>query len=290
MPELLTNDSISDKIEQMIAEAKEYIYLISPYLYHIPKTALNHLINANNRGVRVVLIFKKGLVVQGKEIEKLQILNNLNCFCSDRLHGKLYFNENEGVVSSFNLFSGEPLSSIEFGVHFTRASHPGMFAKVLTDSESILHQSLLMRIEDARLVEVPVVRMKPEKKPPKAPVESSLADSKKLTPKEKQNLILELFSTECKECVIKVEDHERLRVQGAGIVVFTNKERVEIIFVRYAAFNPLKDEVKEYIESQHPGLQIWVTYNRMTINVETSHEVISLFSTIKEALTTFQLV
>jgi hypothetical protein len=289
MPELLTNASISYRIEQLISDAKEFVYLVSPYLYYVPQQILNELSAAHARGVRIVLIYKKGLVVQGKQIERFQSLPNIEIFCSERLHAKAYLNEREAIVSSFNLMSGEASGSIDFAVQIFRADHPDIFDRIRAESEGIRDLSLRMRIDQSKLVEVPVERAKPEKKAPK-PLAAVSIESKKLTSREKQNLILELFAKECQDCSVKVEDHERLRVQGSGVVIFTSKERVEVIFVRYAAFNLQKDNVKEYILSEHPGLQVWTSYNRMTFNVDKSHEVVGLFSTVKEALVFFKLV
>jgi hypothetical protein len=293
MPEFLTSKSISDRVEQMIVEAQEFIYLVSPYLYNISKEIFDGLKSAEERGVRVVLVYKKGLGAQGKEIEKLYNLSNLTIFCSERLHARAYFNEKEGIVTSFNLLSGEGTYNIDYGIHLTKSANSDMYGNILSETQLVVNQSRQMRIEQSKLVEVPVVRQKPEPKPVEkretAEVMPGLDPTKKLTTKEKQNLLLELFSKECKDCLIKVEDAERLRIHGAGIVLFTNKERVEIIFVRYASFTPLKDEIKEYILAVHPEIKIWVTYNRITINADRADEVISLFSTVKEAITAYNL-
>lgn len=292
MPEFLKSPvTIHDKIEELILGAAEYVHLISPYLYYIPASINQALKKANGKNIKVTVIYKKGLVSHGKEVEKLN-LANLSVYSHEQLHAKAYFNEKEAIITSFNLSGNEGERSIEYGIYFTREESPEAFDSLLNDSMKLLADCREMKIEDSRLVEKPVIRAVPpvsEIKPIAA--EGLVADpDKKLTPKERQNLLLRIFSTEYKECAIKVEDSERLRVQGSGIVLFTNKQRTEVIFVRYDAYKSQLEEIKEFITSRHPDLPIWFNYNRITLNVEKAPEIISLFATIKAAVTAFNLV
>ena len=288
MAELITDARISGKIEDLISGSGEFVCLICPYLYHLPALMIKDLKKADERGVRVVLIYKKGLVVQGKEIEKLETIKNVEIYCSERLHAKAYFNEQEGIVTSFNLLSGEASGTIEFGVHFSRAADPSVYDQLLSVTEVLKKDSMKMRADAAKLVEIPSPKIIPERRRVTLP-EGIVVESKKLNPREKQTLILDLLTREAGDCLVKVENQERLRIQGPGIVIFTNKDRIEIIFVRYGTFNSCKEQLKEFLQVQHPGLQVWVTYNRITFTIDKSDEVISLFYTMKDGLSAFGL-
>lgn len=289
MPEFLTNATVVERIEETIASSGEFVYLICPYLYEMPLSTLKQLKAAGERGVSTTIIYKKGLAVNGKEIVKLTNIENLSIYSAENIHAKAYFSEREAIVTSFNLLSGEGTYSLEFGVAFSKQEHPDLYAKLFDESQKLVKLARQMRIEDSKLAEIPIVRPKIVRTQQEKIPEGLSIPNKRLTPKEKHALILELFAKECADCQVKVEDNERLRIPGSGIVVFVNKERVEIIFVRYTTFNQIKEEVREYILSGHPGLQVWVNYNRIIVQAEQSEEVAMLFMTVKDAVKAFNL-
>lgn len=283
---------INIRIEDTVSQAKEFVYLISPNLSQIPQPVFTKLWKALSQGVKVFLIYRHSSLVEQAEISKLEQLRNISIYHHEHLHVNANFNEKEAVVTSLNISGEIEESNIEFGIYFRKNYAADMYEKLLSESKRIQRQAVKMVLHNGKLIERSIVEIRP----PIAATDtqqqaaSSPDFSKKLTVKEKQYLILDIFSKECKDCVIKVEDHERIRVQGKGIVIFTNKEKVEVIFVRYDTYNLNKDAVKEYIITRHPDLQLWLTYNRITISVDRREEVISVFSTIKDALTSLNLV
>jgi hypothetical protein len=293
MRRFLANNSITEQIEKLIAESDEFVYLISPYIYDVPKPILDRIREAGSRGVKITIIYSKGLAMNGREIEKLQSVENLSIFSTDQLHAKAYLSNKEAVVSSFNLLSAAP-KSVEFGIYFSKKGDNEMFTDLLKEVDVIKNYSKQMRVDGSRIVEIPIVKEKPQRTLPEKieiPHEAlQNLQARKLSPNEKQKLIQELLKKENGSCVIKIEDKERLRLPGSGIVVFTSKERVELIFVRYATFDSLKEELKEYIQSQNPDVQIGVHYNRITFKADKNDEILKLYPTVKAALVAFELL
>lgn len=278
------------RMEDTISQAKELVYLISPDLRQIPQTVFNKLWDAHRRGVKIFVLYRRCELAGEDEVVKLEQLKGVSIYRHEHVHVNTVFSEKEAVVTSLDLTGPVEESNVEFGIYFRKSYAAEMHEKLLAESKAIRLQGVKMAMHQGTLVELAKIEIPLPVEADKVPPSSMAAAAKKLTPREKQNLILELFSKECQGCVVKVEDHERMRLQGKGIVVFTNKERVELIFVRYEHYNSKKEEVKAYILSQHPGLKVWVTYNRITVNAERSDDIVGLFTTVKNAVTSLSLV
>jgi hypothetical protein len=296
MAEFLKSIDIEDRIEKLISDASEFVYLISPYLYHIPPMILKRIKEADARGVKIVLIYKKGLTMAGKEVDKLNDISSLTIYSHEHLHAKAYFSEREAVITSYNLFSGEGGSiTVDFGMCFPKEEQPDVYEQLVKDSQLLESKSKNMKLTDSKLVDEASLKPKPEKKYREVKVSvktpaSTPVNEKILTVKEKQKFIHDTFAALCPECQVKIEDGERMRVQGKGIVVFTSKERVEVIFVRYGIYQSRMEEVKQFIQSRHPDHGIWFNYNRITMSVDKASEISLLFPIIKEAITSLALV
>jgi hypothetical protein len=297
MAEFLKSIDIEDRVEKIIANSKEFVYLITPYLYHVSPLILKVLAEADGRGVKSTIIYKKGLVMSVKPVEKLNELSGLTILSHEHLHAKAYFSESEAVVTSYNLLSNEGGSvTIDFGVYFSRAEQPDVYDQLLKDSRVVEGNSKNMKLVESKLVDEDTLKPKPEKKyrevkvSVKAPPIVPGVGGKSLTAKEKQALILQIFREECKDCELKIEDGDRMRVQGKSIVIFTPKEKVEIIFVRYATFQSKVEAVKQFFAEKHPGHGIWCSYNKITLSADKPEEVRMLFPSVKDAITSLALV
>ena len=141
MPEFLTTRGITAKIENIIADAKEVLFLISPYLSYIPESIILRLEDALKKGVRLTLVFKSLDKIHPNEIQKLETLSGIDLFYNSNLHAKAFFNEKEAVITSFNLSGYSEKNNIEFGIHFTRIDSQAMFEKLVSESQMILKTS-----------------------------------------------------------------------------------------------------------------------------------------------------
>jgi phosphatidylserine/phosphatidylglycerophosphate/cardiolipin synthase-like enzyme len=291
---LTTQGHIILRIEDTISQAKEYIYFLTSEFSILPSGLFQKLWEASSRGVKVFIIYPESKI-SDNDLLTLQKFKHLSLYCSPSLRYNATFSEKEVIMHSLCVTSSEDALAIHSGVHYKRKYASEMYEQILSETKEIRNNATKMvfhqgRLEEYLKVQEVFIKTEEEKKTAAVPGELPNYGSKKLTAKEKQKLILDTFAVHCPECVVKVEDSERIRVHGKGVVVFTNKEKIEVIFVRYDNFNARKEDFKAHILKKHPELPIWCTYNRITLNVDKADEIINLFTSIRDSLLLFSLV
>jgi hypothetical protein len=300
---LTTQGHIKMRIEDTISHAKEYIYFLTSDFAHLPHGIFQKLWEASSKGVKVFIIYPENKIAD-TDLPVLQKFKHLSLYCNPSLRYNATFSEKEVIIHSLCLTSSSETSDIHSGVHYKQKYASEMYEKILEETKSIRNNGTKMifhqgRLEEYMKVQEVFIKAEEEKKIVAAqssttsaaiPMELPNYGSKKLTPKEKQKVIHDMFAVHCPDCVVKLEDSERIRLQGKGVVVFTNKEKIEIIFVRYDTFNACKEGFKTQILQKHPGLPIWCTYNRITLHVDKADEIINLFSSMRDSLVSFNLV
>jgi hypothetical protein len=291
---LTTQGHIKLRIEDTISQAKEYIYFLTSEFLILPSSLFHKLWEASSRGVKVFIIYPENRI-SDHDLLTLQKFKHLSLYCSAALRYNATFSEKEVIVHSLCLTSPEDESAIHSAVHYKRKYASEMYEEILNETKEIRNKGTKMifhqgRLEENLKVQEVFIKQEEEKKPLPSPGELPNYGSKKLTAKEKQKLILDTFAVHCPDCAVKVEDSERIRIQGKGVVVFTNNEKIEVIFVRYDNFNSRKEDFKAHILKKHPELPIWCTYNRITLNIDKADEIINLFASIRDALLQFSLV
>jgi hypothetical protein len=149
MPEFLTTRGIASKIESIISDSKNSLFIVSAYLNFIPDNFIHKIQKAIERGVKVTIVFRDFDSLHINEINKLEsIKGGLNLFQNTNLHAKAYFNEKEAVVTSFNLSQRSEQKNIEFGVYFTLNDSRIMFESLLNETEFIINKSDVFSLRD----------------------------------------------------------------------------------------------------------------------------------------------
>jgi phosphatidylserine/phosphatidylglycerophosphate/cardiolipin synthase-like enzyme len=110
----LNTKSISSSIDSMINEAKEELFILSPFM-SLSSYYLDRLILASKRGVHITFIYGK------KEPHKdtftrLNKLDNIRIAYREPLHAKCYLNDNTLLVSSMNLHEYSENYNDEMGI------------------------------------------------------------------------------------------------------------------------------------------------------------------------------
>ena len=127
MPKFLTTKAIGASLEQIIRNAKREVYLISPYIQpdHFYLKAL-HL--AANKGISIRIVYgKKDL--KDTVYEALRQVENIEGRFLENLHAKMYFNEDELLITSMNFYDFSEKNNREVGVFCTRQEDPELFAQ-----------------------------------------------------------------------------------------------------------------------------------------------------------------
>ena len=148
--EIFFDDSIRPQISTIINEAKEYIFIVTPY-FSPGETLLRQIIQVAKSGLKVTIIHNS------KELENpdfLKILKRLNNLCSvynhPHLHSKLYFNESEMIITSLNLHKSSMMNSFEVGWLTNRYEE---FGRVKNYVNKIIIKDNLTSITDLSKVE-----------------------------------------------------------------------------------------------------------------------------------------
>ena len=117
--ELLTAHHLPYRVVNIIGEAQEFVVLVTAYL--TSWTHLDHAIKSTlARDVPISLVMrapdgaKRDRAKREEEADALRKLG-VRVHFVERLHAKVYINEKEAIVTSFNLVSGSN-ESIELGV------------------------------------------------------------------------------------------------------------------------------------------------------------------------------
>lgn len=155
MAEFLTTLGTTARIEQIISKAQERIVLISPFV-RWSDILFRRLREADERGIPVVFVYGKE-ELRADQRQLLDQLNHLSLYFCPNLHAKCYFNEQQLLISSLNLYEASERNR-EMGVVFLR--HEAVYREAEAEARSILAASELKSGAPATFVEPPKIQRK----------------------------------------------------------------------------------------------------------------------------------
>jgi len=140
----LTTLEASAKVEKIIREAKNELIVITPFL-KLSNLFLERFRDAENRGVRIKLVYGKR-ELDSEEQSNLEQLNNLELYYCESLHAKCYFNEDQMVITSLNLYDYSIKNNREMGVYIRKNEDKKLFYDAQTEANSIIQSAILEKI------------------------------------------------------------------------------------------------------------------------------------------------
>lgn len=136
MAEFLITRGVSHYIEDVIRDAKDWLFIICPYL-KISDTLFDRLKDADRKNVKTTLVFGgNGLGVY--ERRQLRQLKNLTVYFLKNLHAKYYFNEQNMVITSMNIYEYSEVNNREIGILVSKSSDTKLFVDALREASSIV--------------------------------------------------------------------------------------------------------------------------------------------------------
>ncbi len=141
MAKYLRTSGISAAVEELIREAKERLYIISPYLKLSDN--IKELLNDKEREkAEVRIIFGKKELNQ-TEMSYLQNLKYVRVYFSKNLHAKCYLNEKKMIITSMNLYEFSQQHNKEMGILIDRTNEADklVYEDAWKDIESILNNA-----------------------------------------------------------------------------------------------------------------------------------------------------
>ncbi|MCG7501717.1 hypothetical protein MHM83_07520 [Tenacibaculum sp. Mcav3-52] len=126
MSKFLTGKQLEDKLTDIIWNAKKYIVIVSPFI-KLDDYVKNILVKVKtHHDIKFYLVFGKNENSRSRSISKEDFLfftefKNITILYNKDLHAKHYCNENEGLITSLNLYDYSMINNVEYGVHFTNS-------------------------------------------------------------------------------------------------------------------------------------------------------------------------
>lgn len=124
MSKFLTGKKLEDKLTDIIWNAKKYIIIVSPFikLDDYVKNILEKV--KTHHDIKFYLLFGKNENSRNRSISEEDFqyfteFKNITILYNKDLHAKHYCNENEGLITSLNLYDYSMVNNVEYGVHFT---------------------------------------------------------------------------------------------------------------------------------------------------------------------------
>lgn len=126
MSTFLTGKELENKLTDIIWNAKKYIVIISPFIKldsHI-KDILEKVKSSHE--VSLFILFGKNEEYKHKSFNEedfnfIKDFKNVAVLYNKNLHAKHYSNENEGLITSLNLYGYSMVNNVEYGVYFTKS-------------------------------------------------------------------------------------------------------------------------------------------------------------------------
>ncbi len=121
MAKFLKGNELNAEVENIFEQAKEYIYIISPFIKLHQRYISALLTHKSNPKVSIVIVFGKNADDLTKSMieEDFKFFKEFPCIeirYEKRLHAKYYANEDVALLTSMNLYDYSQDNNIEVGV------------------------------------------------------------------------------------------------------------------------------------------------------------------------------
>lgn len=119
--EFLDENKLNSKIADILADATENVYIITPYI-RLHSRIHDTLIEFRDQyNIRLHIVYRsnpkgKKQNLTREDFEFLKSFNNIVIYSNDRLHAKIYANDSEVLVTSMNLYKYSHDNNIEVGM------------------------------------------------------------------------------------------------------------------------------------------------------------------------------
>ncbi|SCY00333.1 hypothetical protein SAMN05192588_0678 [Nonlabens sp. Hel1_33_55] len=125
MSTFLTGDALNDAIDNIITDTKKFLFITSPFIKLDDHFRERFDLIKNNPSIYLQIMFGKNendfyRSVRTEDLEYFKTFPNVSIIYEPRLHAKSYSNENNGIVTSMNLYDYSAENNVEYGIWFGR--------------------------------------------------------------------------------------------------------------------------------------------------------------------------
>lgn len=144
MARFLNTSGTNYFLEEMIKDARERLYLISPFLKFNHK--IKELLEDKNRmKIDVRLVYGK-TELQPSEVNWLKGLDYVRTSYCHNLHAKCYLSESAGIITSLNLYDFSQINNNEMGIYLTRDDDGQLYQDTYEEAQRIIRVSEEVKI------------------------------------------------------------------------------------------------------------------------------------------------
>lgn len=140
MAEFLTTSGVSHRLEGIINDAEQRLYLISPYLQTNARIREIIARRAQSKSIDIRVICRNE-DLRPDEKTWLASVPSIRIMGRDNLHAKCYMNEKEALLTSMNLYEYSQRHNDEMGILVSKESDGELYDKIYGDVRRILDWS-----------------------------------------------------------------------------------------------------------------------------------------------------
>lgn len=138
MAEFYTTRGIAYNLDELLKEANNFVYLITPYL-KFSETLYDRLKSISHKDVDLTIVFGKEELSKDEKL-KLEKLD-CNIYYKKNLHAKCYINEKQALIGSMNLYRFSEVNNIEMGVKIDKVKDREAYKNCLNEVLDLIENS-----------------------------------------------------------------------------------------------------------------------------------------------------
>jgi len=136
MAEFLDTQGVSYYLKKLIDNSEDKLYLISPYLQLNNQLKLS-LEDRHKFSIDIIMIYGKVSEINPTDSEWLTSKPGIKLMFHKDLHAKCYFNENEAIITSMNLYMFSQQNNVEMGIYVSKVDDEKLYAQIAKEVDRI---------------------------------------------------------------------------------------------------------------------------------------------------------
>lgn len=136
MAEFLDTQGVSYFLKRLINNSNDKLYLISPYLQLNNQLKIS-LADRHKFQIDIILIYGKVSDINPDDSSWLQSMPGIKLLFHKDLHAKCYFNENEAIITSMNLYMFSQQNNVEMGMYISKEKDEELYNEVAKEVDRI---------------------------------------------------------------------------------------------------------------------------------------------------------
>ena len=170
MAEFLDTQGVSYYLKKLINNSNDKLYLISPYLQLNNQLKLS-LEDRHKFSIDIIIIYGKVSDINPDDSSWLQSMPGIKLLFHKDLHAKCYFNENEAIITSMNLYMFSQQNNVEMGIYISKEKDEELYKQVATEVDRIKrgseHRTIsVQKVEKVKTEPIKEIPQKQEAAPP----------------------------------------------------------------------------------------------------------------------------